>query len=500
MKTLTEGIRPLPEMLGRKDRNNVNGAWQVGECRPVRGEPMTDIVGKNMVVPQANEALDRVIRAHEMMHAKVSPAEDFPKWIERGIASETALRVVEEVRVNYLTKKAGFDVGILTDGSELTSGLQVTERGDWANAVYTAVGYTLCGGGKDFLTGVRRVNRAWGQTLKDIIKRVEKEIKLADKHGTLASTEIDQATGLNPLGFAHTERIAEWVDRLANPPKNEDEQEEGEEGDESNEGDNEEREGNGKPNRGAGKAGKQNDKPAPVDPDKVNPASPKRGREGGVEAWAKLIPQKLPLTRRAKGGIGRKRTACNIGRNPRRIGNALVDPERRVFDRTRRGNGGVVLIDGSGSMSLSHKDILDITENAPGATVAVYATDSQNRLPNLFVLAEKGRMVEKLPERHGGNGVDGEAIRWAIKQRQHKNAPVIWITDGMVHGVSNGYTDYLAMDCIKETMKHKVIISRDVGDGVEVLKSLRSGKKPKRWFPPQWIDTYKRLQGRRLGE
>lgn len=183
MKTLTEGIRPLPEMLGRKDRNNVNGAWQVGECRPVRGEPMTDIVGKNMVVPQANEALDRVIRAHEMMHAKVSPAEDFPKWIERGIASETALRVVEEVRVNYLTKKAGFDVGILTDGSELTSGLQVTERGDWANAVYTAVGYTLCGGGKDFLTGVRRVNRAWGQTLKDIIKRVEKEIKLADKHG-----------------------------------------------------------------------------------------------------------------------------------------------------------------------------------------------------------------------------------------------------------------------------------------------------------------------------
>lgn len=500
--TLTDNIRPLPEMLGRKDRKDELGAWQVGECRPARGEPFTNIIDRVMRVPQKNEVLDRVVRAHEMMHAKVSPAEDFPKWIERGIASETALRVVEEVRVNYLTKKAGFDIGELTDGSELTSGMQLAERGEWADAVYTAVGYALCGGGKDFLTGVRRVNRAWGATLKDIIKRVEKEIKLADKSGTLASTEIDPRTGLNPLGFSHTERIAEWVDRLANPPQDEN-SEEGEESDEGNEEGNdapENKEGEGKKPRagGNGKAGKQEDKPAPVDPDKVNPA--RNGGRGGVEAWAKLIPQKLPLTRRAKGGLGRKRTASNIGRNPRRIGNALVDPERRIFDRTKRSNGGVVLIDGSGSMSLSHKDILDITENAPGATVAVYATDPENKLPNLFVLAEKGRMVEKLPERHGGNGVDGEAIRWAVKQRQHAHAPVVWITDGQVHGVRNGYTDFLAMDCIKETLKHKVIVSRNVRDGVDVLKALRANKKPKRWFPSEWKQTYERLQGRRLGE
>lgn len=497
--TLNDNIRPLPEMLGRKDRKDELGAWQVGECRPARGEPFTNIVDRVMRVPQKNEVLDRVVRAHEMMHAKVSPAEDFPKWVERGIATETALRVVEELRVNYLTKKAGFDIGELTDGSELTSGMQIAERGDWASAVYTAVGYALCGSSKDFLTGVRRVNRAWGATLKDIVKRAEKEIKIADKSGTLASTEIDPRTGLNPLGFSHTERLAEWVDRLANPPKNEDEQgednEEGnEEGNEENDDPQDKKDGNPK---GNGKAGKQKDKPAPVDPDKVNPAKP-RGN-GGVESWAKLIPTKLPLTRRAKGGLGRKRIACNVGRNPRRIGNALVDPDRRVFDRTKRSNGGVVLIDGSGSMSLSHKDILDITENAPGATVAVYATDPENKLPNLFVLAEKGRMVEKLPERHGGNGVDGEAIRWAIKQKQHAHAPVVWITDGQVHGVRNGYSDFLGMDCIKETIKGKVLLAPNVREGIEVLKALKASKKPKRWFPHVWAETYERLQGRRLG-
>ena len=126
-------IRPLPEMLGRKDVKQ--GEWVIDTCAPVRGKPATDIVSKRMIVPVADEAVDRVIRAHEMMHAKVSPADDFAKWIERGIATEDALRVVEEVRVNFLLKKAGFDVDLLGDGSELSAGVLTAERGDWTNAV-----------------------------------------------------------------------------------------------------------------------------------------------------------------------------------------------------------------------------------------------------------------------------------------------------------------------------------------------------------------------------
>lgn len=492
-------IRPLPEMLGRKDKDA--GAWRVDTCAPVRGKPMTNVVDKHMIVPVGDEQIDRVIRAHEMAHARFSPAEDFPKWIARGIATESAMTVVEEVRVNFLIKKAGFDVDLLADGSEKASGVRIAEQADWANAVYIAVGYSICGGGKDFITGVKRVNPAWAKTLREIIKGVEKEFVKAFKTGTLGSTEVDPRHGLAPLGFAHTERIAEWVDRLANPPQPE-EDEQGNEGEKKDGEPKNDKEGEQKKD-GKGGVG-ATDKPQPkADPKKVKPTQTETGG-GVVPSWGELIIGTLPLTRKAHGGLGRKRTACNMGRNPRRIGNALADPEKRVFDRYKRGNGGIVLIDGSGSMSFSNKDILNITEASPGCTVAVYSADRSNVKPNLLVLAKDGKMVSELPQRNGGNGVDGEAIRWAIKQRKRASTPIVWITDGHVHGLGNngqygGYHDILAQDCIKEVLKNKVFMALNVEQGLAVLKQLSVGKKPIKWYPRCWQETYSKLNGKRLG-
>ena len=491
-------IRPLPEMLGRKDKDA--GVWRVDTCAPVRGKPMTNVVSKHMVVPVGDEQIDRVIRAHEMAHARFSPAEDFLKWIERNIATEEALTVVEEVRVNFLIKKAGFDVDLLADGSEKASGVRIAESGDWTQAVYIAVGYSICGGGKDFITGIKRVNPAWAKTLREIIKAVEKEFVKAFKTGTLGSTEVDPRHGLAPFGFSHTERIAEWVDRLANPPVDEDEPQDSEEGKpKDGEAKNEKKE---EGEKGEGATNKPQ-KPK-ADPKKVRPTEVGKNNGGVVPSWGKLIVGNLPLTRKAHGGLGRKRVASNMGRNPRRIGNALVDPEKRVFDRFKKGNGGIVLIDGSGSMSLDNKNILDITLASPGCTVAVYSSDRSNVKPNLLVLAQNGKMVDKLPERNGGNGVDGEAIRWAIKQRKRSSTPIVWITDGKVHGLGNGgqwggYHDILAMDCIKEVLKHKVFMAHNVTDGLAVLKQLSVGKKPKRWYPRCWTETYQKLNGKRLG-
>jgi hypothetical protein len=492
-------IRPLPEMLGRKDKDA--GVWRVDTCAPVRGKPMTNVVTKHMVVPVGDEQIDRVIRAHEMAHARFSPADDFPKWVARGIATEEAMTVVEEVRVNFLIKKAGFDVDLLADGSEKASGVRIAEAGDWTQAVYIAVGYSICGGGKDFLTGVKRVNPAWAKTLREIIKAVEKEFVKAFKTGTLGSTEVDPRHGLAPFGFSHTERIAEWVDRLANPPQ----QDEDEQQDEPNG----QKEGEGEPKKddptkdGKGGVGATNAQPK-ADPKKVRPTEVGKGNNGVVPSWGKLIVGTLPLTRKAHGGLGRKRVASNMGRNPRRIGNALADPEKRVFDRYKKGNGGIVLIDGSGSMSFTNKDILDITEASPGCTVAVYSADRNNVKPNLLVLAQNGKMIDKLPERNGGNGVDGEAIRWAVKQRKRSSTPIVWVTDGKVHGLGTGgqyggYHDILAMDCIKEVLKHKVFMAHNVTDGLAVLKQLSVGKKPNRWYPRCWQETYLKLNGKRLG-
>lgn len=495
-------IPPLPEMLGRNDiSKHQQGDWLIDDCKPVRGKPYTDIIGRQMVVPVGDEQVDRVIRAHEMMHARISPAHDYPKWIERHIASDSAMKVVEEVRVNFLVRKAGFDTDVLGDGSELSTGMRMAERKDWSSCVLTAVGYSHCGGGKDFLTGVRRVNKAWATTLRGIVRRVEKEMDKAYKTGTLGSTERDPRSGLAPLGFSHTERIAEWVERLADVEPQEEivsekqgagQAQDDKQGEKKNEKD-------GQPVNQA-----TNAKAKDIHKD-IKPIEPKRGASPtSVPQWAKLKVKHLPMTRRAKGGLGRKRIASPTGRNPRRIGNALVDPQKRVFDKTKRGNGGIVLIDGSGSMSLNAKQIMDITEQAPGCTVAMYSADKENVKDNLLVLAENGKMVDKLPERNGGNGVDGEAIRWAIKQRKSSMTPIVWVTDGAVHGLGSnggwgGYHDLLAMDCIKEALKNKVFMARNIESGIEVLKQLKLGKTPKRWYPQQWKETYLKAMGKRLG-
>jgi hypothetical protein len=496
--TATMNNQPMPEMLGRRDTEL--GAWVVDSCAPVRGLPHTNIVDKVMVVPVNDGETERCIRAHEMVHARVSPANDFSAWIQRGIASEIALRAVEESRVNFLAQKAGFDVlAHLSDGSELEAGVRIAKQGDWASAVYTAVGFSNSAGLKPFLTGIRRENREWGDALRDIAKKVEKLLAKADKRRTLASTAVDDRSGLAPLGFTHTEVIAEMVDRIANPPEpevDEDENGEGQEGQSSNDGGGKpEADGEATQNK-IGKADKQPAKPK-VNKDKlkeINPAS-----EGGrAVSWAELKVRKLPLTRHAQGGLGRKRRATDMGRNPRRIGRMLVDPERRIFDASKKGNGGVVIIDGSGSMRLSTADLVKIMEQAPGATVAVYSTDSQNKKDNLFILAEKGRMVDAVPERSGGNGVDGEALRWAIKQKQHRNAPVVFITDGLVHGINHGYEDFLAMDCIKQVRNERVIVRPNVGEGIKALEQLKAGVKPTMWYPHCWKQTWRRVQGGNL--
>lgn len=485
-------IIPLPEMLGRKDAKH--GEWQVDSCAPVRGLPHTNIVDRKMVVPVSQEETDRVIRAHEMVHAKVSPAEDWVLWLNRGIASDTALRAVEEVRVNYLVKKAGFDpMKHLADGSELRAGEELSARDDWAGAVYTTVGFTCSAGLKDFLTGVRRNNRGWGEALREIAKKVEKEIVKADKRGTLGSTTRDLRTGLAPLGFSHVERIAEMVDRLANPPRPEEDK--GEAGKDSQ--DTEQTDGGGKQAKKNADKGEPSAPPIKKDEIKnINPAQP-NGSNSAAQ-WAELKVRKLPLTRHAPGGLGRKRRANDMGRNPRRIQNALADPQKRIFDATKKGNGGVVIIDGSGSMALTTEDIVKIVDSAHGATVAVYSADSANVNDNLLILAEKGKMVQTLPQRNGGNGVDGPALKWAINQRQHAKAPVLFITDGAVHGLGQGYSDLLAMDCINMVLKHNVIVRLNVAEGIKALEEIKAGRKPKRWFPHPWQRTWRSLNGERL--
>jgi hypothetical protein len=448
-----------------------------------------------MYAPSDDSELSRAIRAHEMMHSKVSPTPDQLKmFIEREVASETAMRVVEELRVNFLCDTVGIPVGTnIIDGQELAVGERLASHGDWAGCVAMAVAMTNTAGLKPFLTGVRRHKREWGDSLLTISKRVLREMKKAHKTGTLGRTM--EYEGLAPYGFIHTERIAEWVDRLAEfppaPPKPKGKG--AGKGDAQGEGDT----AMGQDNRSHGNTGVGGDE----DGDKSG--NPHKGitpsdSTHGAPRWADLRVERVPMPKVLHGAIGRKRIATNMGRRPRRLHRLMTDPAKRVFDRTTRGSGGMVIIDASGSMSFTEEQIAQIISHAPGCTVAIYSDrNRQDESPNFWVVADKGKMVETLsgiPYGHG-NGVDYPAIVWGVENRKHKGAPLVWVTDGGVCGYNDGYSDLLAMQCLQYARKNGYIIVPHIEEAITQLSRLQRGEQARSVYPSMFQQAWKDRMG-----
>lgn len=460
-----------PEWLGRNDAEH--GAWQVEDCEPRRGIPATSVVERKMLAPAHDTEQARVIRAHEMMHAKVSPAGDWEKWQNRKIATLPAMMACEELRVNLLCDRAGFDVkNHLSDGGETADGERLACTNDWKSAVHMAVATAGTASNKLYLNGIRRHNRLWGSALADISKRALKEMNKAGRR--LSSTEVHASTGLAPFGFIFTEKLAEWVDRLAGmePPS---EDESSDDSSMSTEGDEKDSKREHS-NIGTVKVKETEfrEKLKTITPDKM---------DNSVPYWGELMIEKLPLPIIAKGNLGKKKSASNVGRSPRRIHRYMTDPQKRIFDNKRRGMGGVVCVDASGSMSLSHDDVRRILEASPGATVIAYS-DIRDGHPNAWILADKGRMVDEMPEMGQGNGVDFPALEWAVKRRQHSTAPVIWMTDGGVCGPHQGFSELLANQCTAFCLEKKIHLTEDAEATIALLGALSKGVTiPKSRFP-----------------
>lgn len=487
--------RPLPEMLGRND-GQTYGEWLVENCPPSRGLPVTSVEGRIMRAPMADDPLSVAIRAHEMVHAKVSPmGDDMTKWLSRGRASMDALVACEELRVNHLASLAGFDMSVLFDGSEESTGERCVAMNSWDSAVQFAIATAGTGGHKKFLTGVRRHNRTWATVLADIAKRAVKDMKSATKRGTgdLANTSRDMA-GLGPIGFAHTERLAEWIDRLCeNAPKPKDKDEDSKSGDGTS-GDSETIDDSDKPKKRGRKPVDKDDKDeaddAVKDSRRVNPV----GSPGYVETtdWFPLKVEKCPMPTVLSGHMGKKRVASISGKSPRRLHRLLTDPERRVFDRVIRGKGGVVVFDGSGSMRVSPAEVKRVVEAAPGATVFVYTTINQKMnedgtptTANCWMLSHKGRMIDEMPYETGrGNGVDLPALRHAMTYRHRSTTPFVWVSDGMVTGHNDTSTDELAMDTYRYVVKNNILVAPDAESAITMLGKLTTGQTVK----TQWSD------------
>jgi hypothetical protein len=436
----------MPEWLTRRDRDG--GAWDVSQGEARRGDAWTINRYRKMRVPFGDHETNRVIRAHEMMHAKVTP-EGGILGTEKGI-SEGSLRAAEEFRVNTLVGHAGFDLDVLVDGSEKMAGQRLAETADIAGMAQAIASMANTKGAKDFLRGVKTVDEELAKGLRELEKAIVKRYSTivrrrgadsaAAKVGSTRPCSSDSWQGY-PEGYRDftvplAQLLDQTIDALTPPP--------GEE-----------------PGDGDGDAdGSQN---------RTDPAErAKRVANGNWGRWgALLFDNEVRLTKTVRGSLGRKRVATNAGRNPRRMNRMLTDPQRRIFDRTTRGTGGVVIIDCSSSMHLSVEDIEKMMEASPGCTIIGYTHRRQSTdIPNIWFLAKDGKRVENVPDRRHGNGIDAPALRFAVEQAR-RTEQIVWVCDGIVtSGDDDRPYDNLGDECARIVAKRKIHMAYDVPAGV----------------------------------
>jgi len=519
--------RPMPEVFTRQDIRNTGG-WDVGNARAVRGEPYITVAGRIMRVPLDDSDLARAIRGHEQIHVKVSP-QDLTPFIT-DVTGEGAIRAAEEARVNMIADMLGFPMKALQTGSEKWDGEMLAEHNQWSEAVYAVAASVHTGSLNPLLVGIRRHIPEWADALRDIAKEIvkfqTKQIKLikrqtyganlttdAEALQKYGSTEVHAHTGMI-VGMNYTIELAMLLESIASmpapqpapeeEPEDEDTVEDAEESTSDDDDDEAEAESSGQSDGGRANKLGQEDNPEELKEKKDKTfdrdALQKKAKDAlnsnigsrGIGKWLDLNLKRMPMTMTIPGAIGRKRVASNMGRNPRRMHRLLTDPDKRIFDKYVKAVGGVVLIDCSGSMSLSKEDLKEMMLAAPGCTIIGYSASWQTGRPNAFILGEKGKICNELPEFWGGNGNDLPAIEYAVAQRTNAKTPVIWITDGMVYRPGGG-GEYDERECAEYARKHRVHMEYNPEGAIKYLNELKKGAAYKPQILPRWKDHLRKV-------
>lgn len=190
--------------------------------------------------------------------------------------------------------------------------------------------------------------------------------------------------------------------------------------------------------------------------------------------WETLIVAKPMLTVSHTGKLGRRTVATNEGKYPRYIERLVTDPERRMFTRRTRSLGAVVVLDCSGSMGWDDEQLDRLISACAGATVLAYSSDRNPTTPNAWVVAKRNQRVKHLPDFPGGNGVDGPAIMWAIRNlRYSSSSPVIWVSDGQVTGKYDASSGELRREVKQICQKYGVLVAEDADTAIRLVKRLQ---------------------------
>lgn len=190
-----------------------------------------------------------------------------------------------------------------------------------------------------------------------------------------------------------------------------------------------------------------------------------RARDQLRNHWGDFEIKRPPLTEQLEGRLARRWRPSQEGAGVRYLHRFGID--RAIFASRRRVRGGSVLIDASGSMSLSTDDIGALVRAAPGATVAAYCGKGDRG--SLWILAAGGKMADLkawASERCTGNIVDGPALKWLALQAR----PRIWVSDGGVSGSGDNSAPNLILEARSIVAAGSIRQAREMKAALKLLR------------------------------
>ena len=477
--------RPFPEIVtGERD-------WEVYEDTK---QPRTDMTNRKMYVPLDDECHKcginhgRVIRRHELGHVKWSPKSigKIPKGVH-----EEAIHLLEEVRVNHRLTYAGIPMDAphtcLDEVNAYTR--QLVEKGSITDLVkYGLASVFLI---KQIMwrskhtSHYRRIRAdEYGYEYVSFIQAITDEI---DSHTLKHSRVQDLEFAMDKIAYFHVSMIrvssksysvsrkpawarvkklavelSELFDLFDEKPQDDvrlsdDDKEKLAEALEDTDD--------------LDEAYEEAELNSPIDISMLKSRNKQESNEllftydDTKAEWADYTLHKPALTINMSNKIrtGYTNVAKDKGVVPKNIHRYTVD--RKIFTRKQNTYGGTILIDASGSMNFDGQDILDVMNEVPAVTIAMYnyfGWNNNKRLGDIRIIARNGRRVhdDYLDEHSGGgNYIDLPALEWLGKQTPRR----LWVSDMQVVGF-NGTGKENLQQCLDACNKYNIMRLADINE------------------------------------
>jgi len=131
-------------------------------------------------------------------------------------------------------------------------------------------------------------------------------------------------------------------------------------------------------------------------------------------------------------------------------------------------NGASVMIDASGSMSISSEQLETLGQQIPAGFIAYYCAKGEDSQGQITIYAENGRRAEKMPKRiGGGNFVDYAAL---LTLMGRKERPRILVTDLAFCGGPNSDVVAAHSLVVQATKAGELIVMPTIQDAIAYLK------------------------------